>query len=168
MSNRTLGKYLKWDYLSWSDIHNLTTTLPCGSDKPNEDFSECSFCNFTSFDFDENCDGKSMENLTDCLSKNYLDFTWEDCTIYEFDRQLRPDTLNWYGEKWETAVTEFELFCGQEMTLFYLPSNRLFTIWNSKYELLTSRKKIELCNFILFNVMKGFGQFANHVSWYGG
>ena len=106
--------------------------------------------------------------MTDCLSKNYLDFTWEDCTIYEFDRQLRPDTLNWYGEKWETAVTEFKLFCGKEMTLFYLPSNRLFTFRNSKYEHSDARYKIVLCNTISLKVMKGFGQFAYYVSWYGG
>ena len=105
----------------------MTTTLPCGDDNVNEDFSECSFCNYTSFDFDASCEGTSFENLTKCLTENYQDFTWEECSTYEFDRQLRPDVLNWYGEKWETAVTEFELFCGQEMTLFIYRTNSVNT-----------------------------------------
>ena len=113
-----MGKYVKFNRLSWSEIHNLTTTLPCGDYDVNEDFSECSFCNYTTFDFDASCDGTTFENLSKCLAENYQDFTWEECNTYEFDRQLRPDVFNWYGEKWETAVTEFELFCGQGMTLF--------------------------------------------------
>ena len=40
---------IKWDYLSWDEIHNLTTTLPCGPSNQNEDLSECSYCNYTSF-----------------------------------------------------------------------------------------------------------------------
>lgn len=138
--------------MTWSEVHNLTTTLPCGTDELNKDFSECSFCNFTSFDFDEKCDGTTVENLTECLTNNYMDFTWEECNIYEFDRALRPDVLNWYGEKWQTAVTEFQLFCGQE-NFIYLLSNRLFIIRNSKYE----HTNTKLYNNVLFEVMKGFG-----------
>ena len=107
----------KWDYLSWDEIQNLTTTLPCGPSNQNEDFSECSYCNYTSFDIEANCESSSFENLNSCLSdpSNYNKFTWQDCDTYEFNRELRPGVLNWYGEKWETAVTEFELFCGQAM-----------------------------------------------------
>ena len=40
-------------------------------------------------------------------------FSWTSCTNYTIDRSLR-DADNMRGEPWETAATEFELFCGNE------------------------------------------------------
>ena len=144
--------------------------------------TECWSCNFT--DISSCGTVSSYAEIAECVGKAEFQqqFTWEECSDHIFNRAAIRNTT----EPWETSVTEFGLFCGQDEINALLTSMGMVGLFIGAFIAGLYADKFGRKNAIMvftvlevgcqvahafmpnvwgFMVFRVLGQMTNHVTW---
>jgi len=107
-----------FENLTFDEIHNLTTSLPCGDHTPESDkLDACNACDLTGFNLSDCADDDSFKGLYKCLSVPDVlqNQVWSECDEYVYDKSLQPGAISWRGEEWNSVVSEFGWVCDKDL-----------------------------------------------------
>lgn len=107
--------------LTWSNCVNICVKLKSSINKTflimrQDSNDECWSCNITDLSTCAFTNQINYDEVAACVEQPTFQeqFEWVECANHIFNRAAIRNTTNMNDEPWQTSVTEFGLFCGQD------------------------------------------------------